>query len=76
MIFISPADFSINFLKPIYLENKLYYVKLYVYNKHISTLLDKVISMIQKTETCQDIVKTLVNSGMTFRFRKYQRKPF
>ena len=45
MIFISPADFSINFLKPIYLENKLYYVKLYVYNKHISTLLDKVISM-------------------------------
>jgi hypothetical protein len=64
MIFISPADFSINFLKPIDLENKLYYVKLYVYNKHISTLLDKVISMIQKTETYQDIVKTLVNSGM------------
>ena len=50
MIFISPADFSINFLKPIDLENKLYYVKLYVYNKHISTLLDKVISMMQKTE--------------------------
>ena len=68
MIFISPADFSINFLKPIDLENKLYYVKLYVYNKHISTLLDKVISMIQKTETYKDIVKTLVktlvNSGM------------
>ena len=64
MIFISPADFSINFLKPIDLENKLYYVKLYVYNKHISTLLDKVISMIQKAETYQDIVKTLVNSGM------------
>ena len=42
MIFISPADFSINFLKPIDLENKLYYVKLYVYNEHISTLLDKV----------------------------------
>ena len=45
MIFISPADFSINFLKPIDLENKLYYVKLYVYNEHISTLLDKVISI-------------------------------
>ena len=27
------------------LENKLYYVKLYVYNEHISTLLDKVISI-------------------------------
>ena len=26
MIFISPADFSINFLKPIDLENKLYLV--------------------------------------------------
>ena len=64
MIFISPADFSINFLKPIYLENKLYYDMLYVYNKHISTPLDKVISMIQKAETYQDIVKTLVNSGM------------
>ena len=65
MIFISPAGFSINFLKPIDLENKLYYVKLYVYNKHISTLLDKVISMMQKTETYQDIVKTLVKSGMS-----------
>ena len=56
MIFISPADFSINFLKPIDLENKLYYVKLYAYNKHISTLLDKVISMgrRQKAETYQD----------------------
>ena len=45
MIFISPADFSINFLKPSVLKNKLYYVKLYVYNEHISTLLDKVISI-------------------------------
>ena len=62
MIFISPADFSINFLKPIDLENKLYYVKLYVYNKHISTLLDKVISMMQKTETHQDIVKNALES--------------
>ena len=63
MIFISPADFSINFLKPIDLENKLYYVKLYVYNKRISTLLDKVISMIQKTEHIKILLKTLVKSG-------------
>ena len=48
--FYKSADFSINFLKPIDLENKLYYVKLYAYNKHTSTLLDKVISMMQKTE--------------------------
>lgn len=67
MIFISPADFSINFLKPIYLENKLYYVKLYVYNKHISTLLDKVIKI---------LLKRLLTAECTFRFRKYQRKPF